>query len=84
MKLLSIKYPTHTDLQLKRSTKPILYNIEEKYSKVAIANLLFEKCSDYLLLKLNNNLYIIEATNRIEKTYSRKLTAYHPYASLLN
>jgi hypothetical protein len=85
IKIARIKYPPKNDvLENAKYTFPII-TCSLQDLKYTIINSLFE-CNikaDHLLININNQLYVIEPLNAVDKTYSKKKVKYHPHKNLV-
>ena len=81
IKLLAFKYPTVIDVDTKRKVKPIIFGTNAQNIQELIKKLLFEDKFNYLLIGLDNKLYICEVVDSKKKLYSRREVSYHPYAN---
>jgi hypothetical protein len=83
MKIAAVKYHTTIDRNLNKPVKPDVYTIDSKEIKPAIQKLLFEDSYNYLLIRLDKQLYICEPVSREKKLYSNRTVSYHPYENEL-
>lgn len=79
IKILAYKYPASPDVTLKRQVEPLVVNVTKETIQDTIKTLLFVNKYNYVLIGLNNKLFICEATEPKEKQYSRREIAYHPH-----
>lgn len=79
IKLLAFKYPTVIDVDTQRKIKPIHFSTNTQNIQELIKKLLFENKFNYLLIGLDNKLYICECVDSKNKLYSRREIFYHPY-----
>jgi hypothetical protein len=77
-KCIGHKYPKYTG---KPFTSDVMETGIASDLKPLIADMLFKKGYDYVLINYTNNLYICEKTDDIK--YSRRQINYHPFQHLV-
>lgn len=87
-KILAVKYPRSTDRY--RNTLDHLrqiFEVEVANVKDEIGKLLFHDSEffryNYLLVKYDDKMYVIEASDINKRTYSRKQVSYHPFSNMI-
>ena len=78
IKILAFKYPTVVDVDTQRKIEPISFETTIENIQQSIRELLFEKKFNYLLINLENKLYICEVVDVKKNLYSHRTIEYHP------
>ena len=79
-KIVAIWYPRSVGLKAKSEVACIDNDAEIKN---AFGDLLFDKNANALLVNYKNKLYVIEATDRDKRLYTRRTIEYHPLSSMV-
>ena len=87
-KILAVRYPSSVD-RIRQSLDHLrqVFEVEALKVKEEIGNLLFHESEffryNYLLVKYDNKLYVIEAMDINKRIYSRKQVEYHPLSYMV-
>lgn len=79
-KIVAVWYPLNT---VRAGRREVMTVENDADIKKAFGLLLFDKAANNLLVNYGGKLYIIEATDRIKRIYTRRVTDYHPLSDMV-
>jgi hypothetical protein len=79
-KIVAVWYPLNT---VRAGRREVMTVESDADIKKAFGLLLFDKAANNLLVNYGGKLYIIEATDRIKRIYTRRVTEYHPLSDMV-
>lgn len=79
-KIVAVWYPLNT---VRAGRREVMTVENDADIKKAFGLLLFDKAANNLLVNYGGKLYIIEATDRIKRIYTRRVTEYHPLSDMV-
>ena len=86
-KIIAVSYPSgNSRIIISNNKKPnysIFSCVEDNRLKEMFVELLFTHAYNYLLVKYNNILYVIDPLDKNKMTYSKRVVNYHPLSEVI-